>query len=632
MSARPLLFAACCVLCLGGRAAAALDPETKKPYQLTVVLHVADNRLLTDAFRERVERELREGLQAALGELGDVKVVREHPKLAEVLDKGLRSLDTWNERSGAKTHFVLIDVSGTDYEIEARQYDGLTGTATPLVRRDRTQDREFVGRAAVQMVERDLGVVATFQAWPRGAKPQKVQLELKGGGLDAPLNRWVQKGDVFAVVQIPTGSGTGRVVPDAIVQVEAPPGEREATCTGNLFWRRNPPGSAGVAGYRCVKLGAARGPLQVRLVQVDPNTGKPGVLPSPAPTLLVGRRGFTGEGDAPLEVTTDPKAYGSYDTTKLGDKGRFDRVAFVNVKLGADVRAQIPIVLLDDQPVTIPVTLAENDAPLADFDKRSFQRSVLQSYAEQSMAFTELSAKKDTPRAKLIEMAREAAKRSEEDLARLRAERDEVYGKNLTDADQRDRAQADQRLKAIETGVGELNRYIGRQEQIDTQEKDPKNQRVLEQLERGKLLEKEGELGKAIALYESILQDGFKSEELEQRVKKLRELWEPKSPEHRKARDFIYNTWPTLDTAGLQAQMGEARNALSVCRQVGDVVGPQKLYKGIQVHAARLLKESESLSNVNEEDAKQLKVIKDLGAELARLETEVKAFLDKPPK
>src|SRR5262245_34351891 len=233
-------------LCLCGESSATLDAETKKPYKLTVVLHVAHNRLLTDAFQERVERELREGLQAALGDLGDVKVVREHPKLAEVLDKGLRSLDAWNERSGAKTHFVLIDFSGSDYEIEARQYDGLTGTATPLVRRDRTQDREFVGRAAALMVERDVGIVGTFPAWPKGTKPQKVQLELKGGGLGAPMNRWVHKGDVFAVVQIPTGSGTGRVVPDAIVQVEAPPGEGEATCTGNLFWRRNPPGGAGV--------------------------------------------------------------------------------------------------------------------------------------------------------------------------------------------------------------------------------------------------------------------------------------------------------------------------------------------------------------------------------------------------
>src|SRR5438128_1571276 len=111
MSARHFLCAALCALGLAGPASAALDPETKKPYQLTVVLHVADNRLLTDVFRDRVERELLDGLQAALGDLAVVKVVREHPKLAEVLnpEKGLRSLDGWTERSGGKTHFVLID-------------------------------------------------------------------------------------------------------------------------------------------------------------------------------------------------------------------------------------------------------------------------------------------------------------------------------------------------------------------------------------------------------------------------------------------------------------------------------------------------------------------------------------------
>src|SRR5581483_140742 len=106
-------------------------------------------------------------------------------------------------------------------ELEARQYDGQTGTATPVVRQEKTQDREFVGRTAVLMIERDFGITATFQTWPSArTKPQKVQLEFKGGGLDAPLNRWVRKGDVFAVVAISTGNGLGRVVPDAIVQVE----------------------------------------------------------------------------------------------------------------------------------------------------------------------------------------------------------------------------------------------------------------------------------------------------------------------------------------------------------------------------------------------------------------------------
>src|SRR5262249_61277550 len=104
------------------------------------------------------------------------------------------------------------------------------------------------------------------------------------------------KGDVFAVVQVPTGSGSGRLVPDAIVQVETPPGEGEATCTGNLFWRRNPPSGAGVAGYRCVKLGAARGPLRVRLVQLKPD-GSPGVAAGPGPPPHGGGRGVTPGGE-----------------------------------------------------------------------------------------------------------------------------------------------------------------------------------------------------------------------------------------------------------------------------------------------------------------------------------------------
>ena len=89
MNARHCLFFSVFSVPLWFNSSAALDAETKKPYQLTVVLHVADHRLLTDVFRDRVERELHDGLQAALGDLAEVKVVREHPKLAEVLEKGL---------------------------------------------------------------------------------------------------------------------------------------------------------------------------------------------------------------------------------------------------------------------------------------------------------------------------------------------------------------------------------------------------------------------------------------------------------------------------------------------------------------------------------------------------------------
>ena len=70
------LLSSLCPLCLCGESLA-LDAEAKTPYQLKVVLHFADHRLLTDVFRDRVERELRDGLQASFGDLVNVEVVRE---------------------------------------------------------------------------------------------------------------------------------------------------------------------------------------------------------------------------------------------------------------------------------------------------------------------------------------------------------------------------------------------------------------------------------------------------------------------------------------------------------------------------------------------------------------------------
>ena len=70
-------------------ARAQLDPELDKPYRLQVVLHVADNRLLTPAFQEQLQGDLRDQLQLALGPLAKVEVVRSHPLLVNVEAKGL---------------------------------------------------------------------------------------------------------------------------------------------------------------------------------------------------------------------------------------------------------------------------------------------------------------------------------------------------------------------------------------------------------------------------------------------------------------------------------------------------------------------------------------------------------------
>ena len=73
-------------------AAPALETEADKPYQLQVVLQVSEHRMLTDVFKDRLRRELRDSLQAALGDLAKVTVVDKHPLLNEVEAKGLEAL------------------------------------------------------------------------------------------------------------------------------------------------------------------------------------------------------------------------------------------------------------------------------------------------------------------------------------------------------------------------------------------------------------------------------------------------------------------------------------------------------------------------------------------------------------
>src|SRR5262249_55115855 len=211
-----------CSLCLCGESFAGLDPEPNKPYNLGVVLSFADQRLLTDVFKDQVERELRDSLQAAFGDLVSLEVVHEDPRLKEVGENGLQALDGWKDVSDVKTHFVLIDFVNGQYEVQARQYDGLTGQASPVVNRDRTPDRQFVARTAALLLGRDLGAVATVTEKADG---NKVKVTLKGSGLGVPLDRLIKKDDVLTLVRIEqAGAGLRAArVPFALLQVSEEP-------------------------------------------------------------------------------------------------------------------------------------------------------------------------------------------------------------------------------------------------------------------------------------------------------------------------------------------------------------------------------------------------------------------------
>jgi hypothetical protein len=599
--------------------------ELHSPYDLTIVLHVAEHRLLGEVFRERLTRELRDGLQAALGDLARVRVVSSHPRLRDVLRNGLdRALDGWVERSTGKTHFVLIDIAGAEYEIQARQHDGPTGRAGRVVRRDRTRDRDVVARAAALLVAQDFGLLGTVLTEPDGQK--LVRVEMKAGAL-GPLGRWLRKGQVFEI--LPPGGGAAKEW--ALLQLQEPPSEadRSGVVVCRLLNRYRLEGS--LIGFRCLLLGTTKGPLRLRFVQ-ERTRGVHTPLDHTL-TLVLRRAGFSGEDSTRLAKSTDPAGW--VDTTRDGERGVFEDVAFVSITGGIPPPLpQVPVAILDDRPVFIPVAATvESGSSLFAARKATWERSVADSCLVQASLFKELldlSAKSES-RAQAMQKARAGLQRTKDEFNALKSEREAL-------AQEAARAgsvafnptREDQRLKELQDGENSLRNFLGEQEQIERDENDPKKREWRSQIQRARLLEQDVEIGKAIAIYEKVLKEGMVDPELRKYRDQLKAMWEPKSQRHREARAFIYNVWPTLDNFGLKQRLPEAEQAFAECRQVKDLISPRKLFKATEAHAVRMKKELDGYQpKINIDDEAPARLIEEVTPGLTKLANDIVLFLQK---
>jgi hypothetical protein len=602
-------------------APAAAGSDAREPYQIRIVLSLARNPLLThnDVFRGQVARELSDGLQAALGDLARVKVLATHPKLADVQKRGLqRGLDGYTARSPDKTYFVAVSFTGGSYVIQTRQHDGLLGVVSPTIRRDRTPDRAFVARTAALLIERDLGLLGTVQSNPDASRT--VRVELKAGRLGA-LGRWVKKDEVFALVRVPPG-GAGRPQPWAFLQVEEPPAD--GVCACKLYSRYR---LADVVGLRCVLLGTRKGTLRLRLVKDAP--GGAGKRLDGSVQVQVRHHGFEGE-DATL-VKFDTNGARDVDTAaRFPGRGVFNRLAFVSVLSpeSGTLRARIPVPLTDDGVVVLPVPAGGEEGDLVAFRVRSLRRAVFDSLQVQADLFKEINelTAKPQQRAAALAKVRQTLERCKEDHERLTAERIEA-AKELAKAPAAQKASlagiltgVDARLRQIKGGEDDLAKHVALLETIEKEENDPKKKEWRVQVERAKLLVKEAEVGRAIAIYEKA-PAGMMTAELQKHLAELKKLWAPRDEKHAEARRFIYEVWPGLDTAGMKENVKKAMEALEVCQKAKDPVGPKKLQLATEKHVQRIAREAAALRpDVNIDDEKPAALIRDLLDELRKLD------------
>lgn len=627
-------------------ARAALDPEKDKPYQFRVILHFGNHPVLTPTFKDRLRHGLHNGFQDALGKMGQVQVVdrdallrvqgdardmeqrasidRALSLLKEVEEHGLQKvLDNWKEVSESKTHFVLVDFVNGQYVIQARQFDGLTGLASPLVRESRTSDREFVPRIASYLIRQDFGLVGTLEpSFPLDKDNPEVNLMLKGGALGQPFGPWLQAGEVFAVSQIQRTSGGLRAyrMRDLLLQVKEEP--RDGTCRCRVLHRyENPlPSQPPVVGYRCLKLGTTTAKLQLRLVDDEG-------APIPNQHYMVSQDRF--EPSSSVNATTNA------DGLTRPQMGPYRHVARVRVLTQANnkIIAEFPVEILDGRLVVRNVRLNPEAEKLGqfEFEKKHLINRLDESLLASSGLVEELNQlSKD--REKALEKAAAGLLALKNDLATYNGE----LVKLRQTLDVKSLAPVEDRMQQLQQKQTQFEGYLAQLKKVIAEERDPLRAELSEMAGRAQLLESTAEFDQAIALYEKIVQKGGNQEGFQRYARHLEELkkdWTPKSEEHRQARAFIYGTWPMLKSAAdLQAHVAEAKKALQICSAAGDKRTPLKLLKSNTAHANNLAKRLEEiLKSTNEEDKKEGKTIVDVQQELAKLTADATSFVQKGP-
>jgi hypothetical protein len=306
------------------------------------------------------------------------------------------------------------------------------------------------------------------------------------------------------------------------------------------------------------------------------------------------------------------------DTSRY-PRGTFGHIAFVSVVSGTVIRSKIPVPVLDGRIVTIPVSeVNEEEAEAREAFAELFEGAQAACQV-QALMFADINRLVADPkkRAEAIERVKATLKRCQDDHGRLGRKRDAERGK-LAKLPKRMVAQLDALLRQVKAGEEDLKKTVGDLEEIEREERSPERKEWLLKEKQAEALVRQAELGQALAIYEAApekFKDGLKK-----RIAELKKLWEPRGPTHAEARKFLYEMWPTLETAQMKEGLVKAEDALKVCDDKKDIYGPIKFRNASLKHTERLLAEAKDLRpGVNPGHTEAADRIKEVSAKLQDL-------------
>ena len=175
-----------------------------------------------------------------------------------------------------------------------------------------------------------------------------------------------------------------------------------------------------------------------------------------------------------------------------------------------------------------------------------------------------------------------------------------------------------------------LQKSLVKVDKLQKDEESDAKQEQLAALERAEWFAAQADFDQAIRLYEKVLKERPDSVAVKTQLDQLKAAWAIKDKDHEQARQFIYDTWPSLDLHGLKANMAKAKEMLARCQSAGDTKTPLKLVLANVNHATALAKRLEVLRKApvdTEDNRTEIKSLVQLADDLRELQQKALAWV-----
>jgi hypothetical protein len=581
------------------------EPVTRRPYDVQVVILLAEHRFLsTELFQSQFPREVVQQSNLALGPLARVDLAASHPLTESIRRDGLdAAIDAHQEVSQRRTWFFTVQFQDGQFRLQGRYFDGLTGLPGPPTRSVTTGDRGRLAHLAARMIAEPFALVGVV-----AVKGKLVDLTLYGGQLSDAAD--LRAGAVFAISRLAMESGKWQAqrVAWAVLETKERARAGQVSCQ---YWRRFQeeltPSERVI--YRALLLPTRSGPLTLQVIDKDSSQPLAGV-------------GVKVGGGVKREVELVTDAAGVVATDKING------LAHIKLSRGATILAQFSAPIVDDRPLVCVVSTKPEAEVLASLEIRQQQlvSRILGTLQVVNIRFSEQS--KYVSQSSL-EVSREYAKQTlgflDREIAEIGGERDELKLTASKKGPNQWHDDADKGMAVLATKRGAVSDSIGRLTQMiaDRDRQTAREAEAQKFVEQAALFESQAKFDEAIDAYAKAAKILPEPGEVGKRLAALRADWELKDDKHKRARQFLVETWPKVDVLLLKDHLVGAKEALDRCRDAGDRLTPRRFLMANVDHLANIGKIVKTLSQSRlADDRLQLKAWEDTVATLRRLNTQ----------